>query len=282
MLALALAALLFGAPGPAARADVNTNGPTIPLRFTSGPARTSPVADFMYFVALISPVPVASLVSPGNTQALRMISCKRSQSGHSFSVSCEMEVNGAGRQQSLFDIGTVARKRRAQLRNGKPLGHQLKSIDVRGAGVFVVDVKGEVLDDVPTVNEVRLHFNARGHASPVWIDICDIILTNGDFAPTNEILARVNTLTFERKPGPAKMKVSIASIKGKNAKDGFWQNLKGRIEGATANLFIPPLGIESVGNQTMLDFGGALMSQAQTFTFPKARNLRASVPSLSN
>jgi hypothetical protein len=37
------------------------------------------------------------------------------------------------------------------------------------------------------------------------------------------------------------------------------------------NLFIPPLTVEAVGHQAMLDFGQALASGARTFTFPCAK-----------
>lgn len=275
-------AFLASALAVAARADVNTNGPTIPLNFSKDMAvSASPVADFMYFVPLISTVPVASCISPGNTQAVRMLSCKRSKSGGSFTAICELEVEGDGKQQSLFDITKIARDHKKQLANGKKLARQLRSIDVRGPGVFKIEVDGRMVDDTMTVDEVRLHFNAHGHISPVWIDLCDIVGSSEEFSPTNEIVARVNALTFARNTGPAMMKVSVSSIKGKDAKDNFWQNFKGRIAGATANMFIPPLRIEEIGNQTMLDFGRALISQAQTFTFPKARNLRGDVSSLS-
>jgi hypothetical protein len=282
MLRFLSAFLLVSLFSPLASQAGETNGPTIPLRLSTQPAAASPVADFMYFVPLISTVPVTSLISPGNTQAVRMTSCKRSNSGKSFTAWCELAVDGNGRQQSLFDIAFTARRHKQQLQDGKAVAHQLRSIDVRGAGVFQIEVKGDVVNEAMTVNEVQLHFNAHGHVSPVWIDLCDIVKGSSDFAPTNEVMARVNALTFERKPGPPVMKVTISSLKDKEAGDSFWQNLKGRIKGATVNMFIPPLGIEKVGNQTMLDFGRALISESQTFTFPKARNFRGSVSSLSN
>ncbi len=258
---------------------LNTNGPTIPLRSGTNANDARPVADFMYFVPLISTVPVASLVSPGNTQVLRVMSCKRSYSGNSFTAICELEVDGDGKQQSLFNIASIAHHNKKRLQDGKPLAHQLRSIDVRGPGLFKVEVEGQSVNNVLTVNQVRLQFNAHGRVSPIWIDLCDIVgAAGGDFARANEKVARVNALTFERKPGPATMKVSVASVKNKDSGDNFWANFKGRIEGATVNLFIPPLRIETIGNQTMLDFGAALISGAQSFTFPKARNLR---PSLS-
>ena len=273
------AAVLLAACSGLAISGADTNGPTILLRSGKDPA-PSPVTDLMYFIPLISPVPVASGVSPGDTQAARIISCKREVAGRSFTTVCEMELDGGGWQRSVFDLGSTIRQHQRELEKGELLDHQLKSIEVRGAGTFAVEVKGAISNDVGTVTEVRMHFNAHGHVSPVWIDLCDLLQTNGDVHPTNEISARVDSLTFVRKAGPAKMAISISSLKQRDAGNGFWQNFKGRVEGATVNLFIPPLRVEEAGNQAMLDFGQALEDGAATFTFPKARNLRTEIAPL--
>ncbi len=271
--------LLLGAMGGPASQAANSNGPTLHLRYGAEEAVASPVADFMYFVPLISPEPVTSLLSPGSTQSVRMISTKRRDSGHSFTAACEIELNGDGSQQSVFDLDPAIHRHKRKLQEGGSLKRQLKSIDVQGAGAITVEVKGAVSNDVTTVSEVRLHFNARGHTSPVWIDLCDIRRIDGGYEPTNEIMARVNTLTFRRQPGPPTMEVSIASVKHKESGGGFWHNFKGRLAGAAVNMFIDPLKVEAAGHQAMLDFGQALVSGAPTFTFPRARNLRVeSVP----
>jgi hypothetical protein len=41
------------------------------------------------------------------------------------------------------------------------------------------------------------------------------------------------------------------------------------------NLFLPPIAVENAGNEAMLDFGFALVSEAPAFTFPHAKNLKA-------
>lgn len=71
-----------------------------------------------------------------------------------------------------------------------------------------------------------------------------------------------------------RMEVTVASIKDKNAGDGLWQSFKGAVAGEAANMFLPPLPVEPVGNRAMLDFGSALTSGAPAFTFPRARNLK--------
>lgn len=250
-----------------------TNGPTIVLRDQSSRAIVTPVAEFMYFVPLISPAPVASLVSPAGAQSVRVTSIKRRHSGASFTADCEMEVNGDGWQRSVFDLSAEIRRHARKLERGETLKRQLKSIDVDGAGCIDMEVRGGLSNEVPTVDEVRLHFNGRGRTSPVWIRLCDVCRTGGNIHSTNEIIARVNTLTFRRQEGKPKMEVTVAAIKPGNAGNGLWQNFKGAVEGFAANLFIPPLAIEPAGNSAMLDFGGALVSGAPTFTFPRAKNL---------
>ena len=259
----------------AVRAE-DTNGPTIHLCYGTDATTANPVAEFMYFVPLISRQPVSSLTSAGSTQSVRINSVTRSFSRHSFAVTCEIDLTGDGWQQSVFDLTQTAERHERQLQNGGSVGRQLKSIDVQGAGAITVEVEGGVSDGVATVREVRLHFNAHGHASPVSIDICDIRRVNGDVQQANEILARVNTQTFRRETGPPKMEVSVAYVKHKDAGDGFWQKVKGRVAGAAVNMFIDPLTVEEAGHQAMLDFGQALVAGAPTFTFPRARNLQVS------
>jgi hypothetical protein len=258
----------------AARA-ADTNGPTVQLRVDT--EKTSPVSAFMYFVPLISPEPVSATTSPGSTQAVRVLSAKRRVLGRSFTTVCEIEVSGQGSQQSVFDLTPAIRRNASKLQNGGSLGRQLKSIDVRGAGAIVVEVEGAVSNGVDVVNEVLLRFNPRGRTSPVWINLCDIRGSDGDFRPANELTARVNTLTFRRKPGPPRMEVTVASVKHKDAGEGFWQNLKGHLAGAAVNMLIDPLKVEAIGHQAMLDFGLALVSGAPSFTFPPAKNLRDTV-----
>jgi hypothetical protein len=265
--------LLAALAGPASRA-ADTNGPTIHLSYGRQKSAGNSVAAFMYFVPLISLDPVSSLTSPGSTQSVRIISAKRSFSSHSFAVTCEVEVTGDGWQRSVFDLASSSRRHERQLQNGGSLGRQIKSIDVQGAGAITVDVEGAVNNGVLTVREVRLRFNAHSSASPIWIDLCDIRRVNGDLQRSNEILARVNTLAFRRQPGPPTMEVTVASVKHKDAGGGFWQNLKGRLAGAAVNMLSDPMVIEATGHQAMLDFGQALVSDAPTFTFPRAQNLQ--------
>jgi hypothetical protein len=227
----------------------------------------------MYFVPLISPEPVSSSTSPGSTQAARVLSAKRKDTGHSFAVTCEFEFTGNGSQQSIVDLAPNIRRHDGELRAGGSTGRLLSSITVNGSGRGTVEVEGTINNNVETVSKVRLRFNAHGKTSPASIGLCEIRYHEGEFRRLNEIVARVNTLTFRRGPGPPKMEVTVASVKNKAAGDGLWQNFTGSVKGLAANLLIDPLTVEAIGHRAMLDFGGALVSHAASFTFPRATNL---------
>ena len=246
-------------------------GPTIRLDYSSGKSLGNPVASFMYFVPLISPEPVSSVTSPGSTQVARVLSAKRKSTANSFVVTCDFEFAGDGTQQSVLDLEPNIRRHRRKLEAGGSTGRQLSTITVGGPGSGVVEVEGTISNKVETVSEVRLRFNARGKTSPIAIEICDVRYQEGEFRHVDEIIARVNSLTFNRKTDRPKMEVSVASVKKKNAGNSLWQNFKGSVVGMAVNLFIPPLTVEAVGHQAMLDFGQALASDARTFTFPSAR-----------
>jgi hypothetical protein len=225
----------------------------------------------MYFVPLISPEPVSSVTSPGSTQVARVLSAKRKSTANSFVVTCDFEFAGDGTQQSILDLEPNIRRHRRKLEAGGSTGRQLSTITVGGPGSGVVEVEGTISNKVEIVSEVRLRFNAHGKTSPIAIEICDVRYQEGEFRHVDEIIARVNSLTFNRKTGRPKMEVSVASVKKKNAGNSLWQNFKGSVVGMAVNLFIPPLTVEAVGHQAMLDFGQALASDARTFTFPSAK-----------
>ena len=69
-----------------------------------------------------------------------------------------------------------------------------------------------VTNQVPTVNEVRLRFSGRGKPSPVTIGLHDIRYVDGAFRATNEMVARVNTLTFQRSTNAPRMAVTVGSV----------------------------------------------------------------------
>jgi hypothetical protein len=81
----------------------------------------------------------------------------------------------------------------------------------------------------------------------------------------------VNSLIFKKSEKDPRMGIKVASISKSPDSEGFWDNIRGAI----ANLFIRPPKIDKLGNDTMLDFGYALLKQTPEFTFPKAKNIKA-------
>ena len=272
---------LAGAPlfPPTGTGEANPSpespGPTLRLDYGRGESPGNPVAEFMYFVPLISLEPVSVVESPGNTQRARMVSATRSFTARSFLVTCEFEFVGEGNQQDVLDHTEKVRRHERELKEGGTLDHQLGSINVEGGGSVSVEVAGTMIDRVPTVTEVRLRFNGRGQPSPVTIDLQDIRYFDGSFRLHNKRVARVNTLIFRRKPGPSKMDITVASVKRKGSGDNFLQNLMGGLKGTAVSLFLQPVTVEPAGSEAMLDFGLALALEAPAFTFPRARNLKA-------
>jgi hypothetical protein len=67
-------------------------------RIQRGDSAGNPLAEFTYFVPLISPEPVSIIKSPGNTQRARMLSATRSFTVPAFRVTCEFAFVGNGSQ----------------------------------------------------------------------------------------------------------------------------------------------------------------------------------------
>ncbi len=252
------------------------SGPTLQLQTGSRERSGNPIADFMYFIPLISPEPVTTVTSPRSTQATRITAVKRQQSGRAFTTTCDLEFTGQGMQRSDFDCTRKIQRHERELKAGGELDRQLRSITVSGPGHGRLEVQGTVNHGVPSVTQVRLRFDTQGQTSPVSIGLSNIRYVGGTFRHVNEVVARVNTLTFHRQPGQPKMEVGVAALKNKGAADNLWQNFKASLKGAAANLLIPPLNIEVAGQDAMMDFGQALASGAPSFTFPLAKNLKQS------
>jgi len=164
-------------------------------------------------------------------------------------VTCEFEFVGEGNQQDVFDHSDKVRRREQDLKQGVVLDHQLDSINVAGAGGVRIEVEGTMTGRLPTVTEVRLRFNGRGRPSLVTIGLYDIRYLDGAIRFRNGKVARVNTLIFRRQPGPAKMDITVASVKRKDGGDNFWQNLMGGLRATTANLFLKPIAVEPPATQ---------------------------------
>jgi hypothetical protein len=267
---LALLALLFLFARPLMAAPT---GPTLLFGYDEDRPLDNPLTGFMYFVPLISPEHVALSTNVGNTQCARVISCHCHTNGVSFDAECEFTFVGDGLLRNAFDHGVIIKRRQKDLDSGKGLLHQLEAISVEGAGEGSVEIEGTFTNGQPVVTEMRVKFNGHGHPSPVSVDLQDIVLRDGALHYENEMVARVNMLTFRQKSDPPKMEVTLASVKRKDAGNGLWANLVGDIKGAAANLLLPPLTITVDGHHAMLDFGLALALQKSSFTFPFASRL---------
>ena len=270
---LLLSCLLGVALVDTSRVNAALTGPTLQFDYGAGRSRPNPLAQFMYFVPLVSPEEVSLFTNVGNTQCARVVSFRCRTNGVMFHAVCEFDFLGDGVERNVFNHAFLIHRREKELKAGKLLAHQLAAISVQGGGGGSMEIDGTLTNGRPAVTEMRLRFNSRGHASPVTIDLQDMGWRNGNLYYENEMVARVNTLRFQQKPGPPKMEVTLASVKRAGAGNGLWQNFVGGLKGAAANFLLPPLNITTNGQQAMLNFGLALATQQPTFTFPFAERL---------
>jgi hypothetical protein len=247
------------------------SGPTVILKCDK--VLKNPTPDFMYFVPLISPTLVYSETSKGNEQKSGLISCVRKPTSKSFYASGEFQMQGSGFHNNKFDsAGMIARNTKG-LKKDKPLKNILGYIKFEGEGYGWIEIKGKLDGKKATATEVKVHFNGRNKQSPVTVGLYSVKPVNGEYKYENkydQIVARVNTLTFDKSTDNPLMDIIVSSVYAEGGKPGFWGNIKGSL----ANLIIKPLAIDKLGNDTMLDFGCALFDGKETFTFPKAKNLR--------
>jgi hypothetical protein len=265
-----VAFFLFATLAPAAE----PTGPTLQLDYGHGEPHDNPITRFMYFVPLISPEPVSVFTNAGNTQCARVLSLICRTNGRTFSATCEFKFTGTGSLQNVFDHTNNIQMHMKELLAGGTLKHQLGSINVADAGNGSVEIEGTLTNGQPVVNMVQMRFNGHGVISPVTINLMDFVHRMGSVQVENEMIARVNALTFRRTAGTPKMEVTLASLKRKEAGNGLWSNLVGSLKGATVNLFLPPLTVQPEGQLAMLDFGLALVTEQPAFTFPLAPRLK--------
>jgi hypothetical protein len=254
-------------------ADTLVSGPVLTLDYTGQASSIIPIADFMYFVPLISPEPVTVSESPTNTLRVRVVSIRQEVQADGFSVNLVFDVSGQGFRHYAIDSSGVIRRRQSFLASGNTLKKQLDYIRLEGSGKGRLEIRGRDESGERVVTTVRLHFADRGGASPVTIGLKDVRVADG--APTfeNELVARVNFLEFTRADTPPRMGVRLHSVKRRDAGDSFIQNVKGRIIGAVANMLVDSIKIRTIGNDAMLDFGRVVLDREPTFTFPAVNHL---------
>jgi hypothetical protein len=251
----------------------DSNGPTMIMSYSKKKFVINPIESFMYFVPLIAPTFVDNISSVNNEQQVGIISRKVTVDAKSFSVACDFEILGSGFHMNTFDSAGMIAAHSDELKKGKSLTNMLDYIKIDGDGYGVIEAKGEITGSTKTVTEVNMQFNARGHKSPVTIGLYDIKPEDGQYKyenRTNQIVARVNSLIFKKTENTPHMEIIVASISDAGKPEGFFS----RVKGAIANLFITPPKVTELGNNTMLEFGYALLQKKPTFTFPKAKNIK--------
>jgi len=253
---------------------VDCNGPTVRLNYDEDVFEKNPIRSFMYFVPLISPVPIRREICAENYQQVGVVSYHRKAASRSFSVSCEFQMSGAGFCRYAFEpAGMIAlRMEESKKHKGEPLSNLLDYIHFEGEGFGRIRIKGTIDGATHTVTEVELEFNERGRRSPVTVGLYDLKAKDGEYCYENrsgQIVARVNSLTFKRSENP-RMSITVASISKRPSGNGPIGHLKAAI----ANLFLKPAKIDPLGNDTLLNFGLALFHQEPTFTFPRAVHMK--------
>jgi hypothetical protein len=252
---------------------ITDSGPTIYLDYSSGLSKKTPIYDFMYFVPTVSPTLVDTVSSPDNTQQTEIISYKKYIENDSFRATIEFEIAGKGFYKNTYDPEEIIALNLKNIPQGKTLKNMLDYIIFHGAGYVTVEIKGIRSGPVELVTEVAVNFNARDHESPVTIGIYDVEPVNGKYKYENRynnVVACVDSLTFQRTASPSKMQVKLAAMYDFGDSEDLWAIIKGKV----VNFFIPPIRIDDDGNKVMLDFALALYKQRTEFTFPKAKHLK--------
>lgn len=250
------------------------SGPVVRLDYTGQAANDIPIADFLYFVPLISPEPVTVSESATNTLRVRVTSIRQDVRSDRFLLNLAFDISGQGFRLYTIDQSENIRRHERHLAAGQPLKRHLDYIRYEGPGKGRVEIGGRIENGVKTVMSVRLHFDDRGGASPVTVGLKDVRLADGALTSENELVARVSLLEFTRDGTPPRMGVRINSVKRRQAGDNFYQNLKGRFVGMVANVLVESIAIRKLGNDTLLNFGHAVLERKPSFTFPIAENLK--------
>lgn len=256
------------------QADSNdANGPTVMLGYDGLKSVKTPTATFMYFIPLISPTIVSTEISSNNRQQAMFISYEKTVVLDSFALSCEFELQGNGYFRDIFDPNGIIATFPEEIKKNAPVNNLLDYIKLEGEGFGRIDVKGTIADSNVTVTQVAVHFNTRGQKSPITIGLYSIKPENGQYKYENrynELVARVATLTFNKCDGEPKMAIEVVSVNKASKPNSYI----GKVKGFIVNFFIEPIKITKPGNDTMLNFGSALLNKQTSFTFPKATNIK--------
>lgn len=257
-------------PGQDGPGDVN--GPTVELFGGDGGYPENVLADFMYFVPLISPVPVSEVISADNGQKGHLISYGFSKTKSQFHVSCEFRMKGSGFFMNQFDHDAMIDWNVQEVGEDKVLKNVLDYIKFEGEGYGRIEVKGKISGSEMTAEKVEVHFDARGAESPVIIGLYNADLASkqdGHCRRFDYKVARIKTLLFSKSESAPKLGIKISAVGETEEGLGVWESIKGFF----GNFFIEPIEVDKLGNDTMLEFGLGLCGKKPKFTFPGAKNL---------
>ena len=179
---------------------------------------------------------------------------------------------GKGFQKYTFDPAEMIARNLDEVKDGGPLTNILGWIEFEGEGTGLFEVRGTINGSQETVTEVIVNFNEGGQ-SPVTAGIYSVKPQDKQYKyenKYNEIVVRINTLTFKRSENNPRMAIKIASIRNETEEESFG----GDFEAFIANFFIKPLEVDKLGNDAMLNLGKAMADKRNTFTFPKANNIK--------
>ncbi len=256
-------------------AGLPPSGPVLALDYTGRASNDLAIADFLYFVPLISPEPVTVSESPTNTLRVRVASVRQEAHQGRSSVRLAFRVSGQGFVHYAIDPSRIIRQHERRRAAGTPLKRQLQYIRYEGPGTGLLEVEDGGEGGGKGVTTVRLHFVDHGGGSPVTIGLTDLRVADGVPQYENQLVARVNRLDFTRDGAPPRMGVRVESVKSRDAGDSFLQNVKGRFTGLVATMVIGRIAIRTIGNEAMLDFGRAILEREPSFTFPAASGVKA-------
>ena len=252
-------------------------GPTLQLEYNPENL-PNPVDAFMYFIPLISLTGVSTEMDPNTNFGAGIVTWRRQDDTKNkrFTLLCDFEITGSGRYKVLYEPGEMIDMIHRKYPNEKTLRNLLDWIQFDGPCQGQVQATGILDGSKAVVEKVCVDFNRNGLRSPVTIAIYDVTPVNSEYDyhnRQNSTIARVNALSFSRTETSPRMSVELASVQKATGSEGMISSLKAMV----ANLFLPPLPISAVGNQTMLEFGQTLYHREPQFTFPVAELLRPSL-----
>ena len=247
-------------------------GPTINLDYGQDRLEPNPVSTFAYFVPLVAHTPIENWMSNGNSQIAEFTSYKRKSNSSSFTVKCQFEMSGKGTFKNIFNPAEMLKHNLTladRVDKDGTVKHLVDYILFEGDALGCIEIKGKIKNNVDIVEEISISFKDKSKKSPVLLKMYDTKPVNGKNIVENrknEYIARVNKLSFKRSGDKPCMTIELASIRSAKNKESIFSSLGGMV----LNMFLPPMPITELGNDSMLSFGEALTNKQSAYVFPSA------------